>query len=289
MRLLDHALAAADRGWHVIPLVPGAKRPAVRSWESRATTDPARITRCWNAGDWNIGIACGPSSLIVIDLDMPKPDHVWPAEWALLAVNGVDVFDTLTAQAGHPSPIDTFTVTTPSGGRHLYFNPPPGEALRNTTGSLGPLIDTRAAGGYVVAPGSTIDGRAYAVEYEGSVADLPAWLAKALTPRPTPAPTALPVPVGLDRASAYVRAAVNAELAHIHNSASHKHNVNLWAAAVALGQLVAGGELDHDDTFRRLVDAGVAVGQSILEARGTVASGMRRGAKRPRSINRDAA
>jgi len=47
------AHAAADAGRHVIPLVPGGKRPAIRDWERRATTDQDRIARCWAGGRWN--------------------------------------------------------------------------------------------------------------------------------------------------------------------------------------------------------------------------------------------
>ncbi len=91
--LHDAALATAERGWHVFPLVPGEKRPAVRSWNERATTDPDRITRCWTAGAYNIGIATGPSRLVVVDLDTPKtPDDTAPEPWNLPGiVDGTDV------------------------------------------------------------------------------------------------------------------------------------------------------------------------------------------------------
>src|SRR5690349_6896433 len=59
--LLTAALSAAGRGWHVFPLRPDDKRPAIERWEQRATTDPDRIRRCWTAGPYGIGLACGPS------------------------------------------------------------------------------------------------------------------------------------------------------------------------------------------------------------------------------------
>ena len=72
--LLTAALGYSARGWRVFPLVPGEKRPAVTDWETRATTEAHRIRRCWGTGDYGIGIACGPSGLLVLDLDTAKPD-----------------------------------------------------------------------------------------------------------------------------------------------------------------------------------------------------------------------
>ena len=77
--LLGWALYLAAMGWHVFPLAPMTKRqPAVKDWENRATTDPDRIRRCWAADRWNIGIATGPSGLVVVDLDMPKDGDTGP-------------------------------------------------------------------------------------------------------------------------------------------------------------------------------------------------------------------
>ena len=65
------ALAAADLGWHVFPCAPGAKRPALReNWQDLATTDADRVRSWWARQPYNVGIACGPSGLVVIDLDV---------------------------------------------------------------------------------------------------------------------------------------------------------------------------------------------------------------------------
>ncbi|WP_255347783.1 bifunctional DNA primase/polymerase [Actinoplanes sp. N902-109] len=76
---LTAALSAADRGWHVFPLRPDDKRPAIGKWEQRATIDPDRIRRCWTAGPYNVGIACGPSGLVVLDFDARKTGQTAPA------------------------------------------------------------------------------------------------------------------------------------------------------------------------------------------------------------------
>ncbi|MFC7591275.1 bifunctional DNA primase/polymerase [Nonomuraea antimicrobica] len=70
-----YALAAARRGWHVFPVAIGDKPPAkgFTDWGANATTDPDLIRRWWTRAPYNIGIACGPSGLVVVDLDTQKP------------------------------------------------------------------------------------------------------------------------------------------------------------------------------------------------------------------------
>jgi hypothetical protein len=71
--LLRAALAIVARGWHVFPCAPGGKEPALRgNWQQHATTDPQQVRDWWTRHPYNIGLSCGPSGLVVIDLDMPK-------------------------------------------------------------------------------------------------------------------------------------------------------------------------------------------------------------------------
>jgi hypothetical protein len=207
--LLKAALACAARGWHVFPLRLGAKRPAFPAhkaadctgtdqrcqhghtgWEQRATTDPARIRRAWAHAAWNIGIATGPSGLLVIDLDTPKPGEAPPPRWAQPGItDGADVLASLCEEHRQPFPCETFMVRTRRGGLHLYYTAPLGSHFGNTAGGsargLGWLIDTRGHGGYVVAPSSFVDlpdgtGR-YEVAYDRPPASLPGWLAALLS------------------------------------------------------------------------------------------------------------
>jgi Bifunctional DNA primase/polymerase, N-terminal len=312
--LLAAALAAAARGWHVLPLRPDDKRPAfpdhaedrctgtdprcartgrhVKPTE-RATVDPDRIRRAWTARPYGIGVACGPSGLLVVDLDRPKPGQHVPAEWAELGgiTDGSDVFAVLAERAGALWPA-TYTVRTGSGGTHLYFTAPPGSRFGNTVGDhggLGWLIDTRGHGGYVVAAGSTVDSHPYTVTADREPAPLPGWLMFQLTPPAPPAPRRGTLTLdGTGRVPAYLRAALDREAERVTTAAVSGRNHALYIASVALGQLVAGGHLDAAEVTDLLEHccAGhlAARAFTLSQARRTIASGLRAGAKRPRAV-----
>jgi hypothetical protein len=308
---LSSALAAAGRGWPVFPVRPGQKRPAFpdhtaarctghdprcavghQGWEPRATTDTDRITRGWATAPYNVGLACGPAGLVVIDLDVPKPgEDTPPAEWRTEGVRtGADVLAVLADRAGEPlGPLyDTYTVITGRGGRHLYFTAPDGARLGNTAGELGWLVDTRAHGGYVLAAGSIVASRPYIVERDQPPAPLPPWLFQRLS-RPAPPPhVPVSIATGTGRRAAYLTAAINQEVERVTGAAEGGRNAALYTAAIALGQLVAGGALTAAEVESLLEQAAAghiaARAYSPAEARNTIASGLRAGAKRPRTL-----
>ncbi|MFI9552360.1 bifunctional DNA primase/polymerase [Nonomuraea endophytica] len=291
-----YALAAASRGWHVFPLTPGGKRPlkGFTNWEQVATTDPELIHRCWSAAPYNIGIACGPSRLVVLDLDKPKTDDRPPPRWDQPGVNeGADVLALICGGAGQPLPFDTFTVRTRRGGTHLYFTAPAELPLGNTAGRLGWLIDTRAQGGYVVGPGSFVDlldgVGSYDVINEGPAAPLPAWLAALMTPRePREVGTSMSAREVLAklsrRSTGYVYAALRGEVQRVLEAVPGVRNHTLNAAAFALGQLVASRLLPSDLAEQALLNAAQAVGLPFREAATTIRSGLTAGALQPRGI-----
>lgn len=271
-QLRDWALCLAGLGWAVFPLLPDSKRPALhgrsrcpgtgtccdghQGWEQRATTDPDRIRRCWTQTPYNIGLATGPSKLVVLDLDEAKPGEQLPEGWSTVGARcGADVLDRLARRAGATVP-ETYTVATPSGGRHLYFRAPTELQLRNTAGDLGPLIDTRASGGYVVAPGSTAPGGAYELYDDSEPAELPGWLVQALAAKPSVELSA-PDEIACAHRSRYVAAALRAEEQRVAAAKPQRQNHTLYIAALALGRLVAGGALDAE-TVRTVLHRGMS-------------------------------
>lgn len=290
--LLAAAQRAATAGLHVFPLWPGTKVPTVEGWEDVATCDADRVRDWWTQYPWNIGIATGPSGLLVVDLDVGRGDLA-PPEWAG-AQGGRDVLAQLAAAHAQPTPEHTLTVLTPSGGRHLYFRQPPGLELRNTAGRLGWRVDTRGHGGYVVGPGSRRGDATYRVLHAGDVVELPGWLATALTPPPPlPPPARAPGPgrttTSSGRAAAYLQAVVDGECAAVAAAPVGERHQILLRAARRLGHWVGGGALGEGEAREVLAAAAAhyigVKGYTSRQVERDIDDGLDYGARLPRTLD----
>ena len=143
--VLAAALEYAAAGIPVFPVRPDKRPYKGTAGFKDATCDPDQINAWWQTHpEAMIGTPCGEKSdLFVVDLDN-KPDRNGLAAWKRLKIDD------------HAP-----EVRTPSGGIHRYYHF--GDCgLRNTQSKIGPGIDTRGAGGYVVLPPSrTGDGGCY--------------------------------------------------------------------------------------------------------------------------------
>jgi hypothetical protein len=284
--LMNAALTAAERGWHVFPLRPGTKIPALHrekacpgtgpcanghaKWEERATTDPDRIRTAWSWAPFNVGIACGPSGLVVIDLDMPKSNS--KGNSSTDTPDGAATFAALCERTGQPVPA-TRTIRTASGGTHLYFTAPAAARLHNTARTLAPLVDTRAWGGYIVAAGSLVGGTRYETTGPALLRPLPGWLTARLAP-PHPVNRPVTVPVAGRRRRPYVDAALARETAAVTAAGEGRRNATLLRAARALGRFVASGDLSRAEVETALQRAGEAAGLPAAECRTTLRSAL---------------
>ncbi|WP_329187106.1 bifunctional DNA primase/polymerase [Actinacidiphila glaucinigra] len=279
--LLSAALSVAERGWHVFPLRPGSKRPALHGettcphsgpcakghlkWEQRATTDPERIRATWSQGPFNVGIATGPSRLLVVDLDMPKDNS------SADAPNGAATFRALCERSGHTVPT-TYRTRTASGGEHLYFTTPPGIRLSNTAGTVGPLVDTRAWGGYVVAAGSTVPAGRYEAVGGPVAVSLPRWLQSILEPAPKPAQPPSVAVAGQSRR--YADIALANETRNVARAQQGSREATLFRAARAVGRFVAWGDLPRHVVEQALQEAGETAGLPASQCRSTLRSAL---------------
>lgn len=253
------AIAATERGWAVFPCRPGDKRPAVQDWENRACADTERVRHYWPSPRHNVGIACGPSALVVLDLDAHGE---LPDEWQLPGINdGRDVFYQICEWAGMDWPA-TYTVFTPSGGMHLYFRAPEDGSFRNKAGdtTIGPQVDIRAAGGYVVGAGSVTSAGEYVLTGDQDAGPLPRWLARLFAPAGKADALAAARP-GQRRPDAPADA--SSRLAGLvrttaESQAGNRTGALVWAAFTLRGMIADGDATEADGEL--LVQAAVAAG-----------------------------
>lgn len=149
--LLESALEYSKKGFFVFPcrekeslpfitksgkqktLKP--KSPYYKGGFQNATTDGSQIKAWWNKHpNAGIGISCGHSNLVVVDIDI-KDGH-----------SGFDTFMGLNV-----SDEGALHSITPSGGMHIIY-----KGLTNSYANVKTAIDLRSLGSYILVPPSFI-------------------------------------------------------------------------------------------------------------------------------------
>jgi Bifunctional DNA primase/polymerase, N-terminal len=251
------ALGYAHHYWCVFPCKPGGKTPMTPHGCKDATMGPRQVMDWWSR--WpnaNIGVATGAGSeLFVVDLDGAQG----LATWAQLEATH-DAAPTLEQTTG--------------GGVHLLFTyPDDGVTLGNSAGRLGPGVDTRGEGGYILAaPSLHPSGRRYAwVDATREPAPCPPWLVDLLTARPDPPPRPArpgPEPGGDGRLLARFEGLLDLLAAATEGT----RNSRLYWAACRLRELQQQGA--PGGWAELLVAGGTAAGLPEPEARRTVRSAL---------------
>jgi hypothetical protein len=158
-KFLDIALDHIARGFKVHPLTPGDKGPITPHGWHDATSDEAAIRAWWTkTPNANVGLACGPSGLAVLDVDNGLEDEAAFHRWRVAA--------------GLP---ETYTVRTgrrPGFGVQMYFKGAiPDVGMFELNGCSGQI---KSAGGYVLAAGCLHpSGETYQVLCDVPFADTP--------------------------------------------------------------------------------------------------------------------
>lgn len=229
----EFAVLLAQSGFHTFPCAVGGKLPAIKDYPNKATTDPVKVEAWWNGKPSNIGIStsrfAADEALIVVDVDVKKKKR---GDLSLLQLE-LEGFEL-------PS---TFTVSTPSGGRHLYYRTP--KALRQGVDTLGSGIDTRSLGGYVLGPGSVIDGKEYVIANKAPIAPAPEWLVQRLG-----------TPKAREKAKAEASAAVDPDRA--------AQRAQAWLSKYApVATEGAGGDAETFKVAAHLKDLGCSADQAL--------------------------
>lgn len=245
MTPLAAALDYAARGWPVFPCKPGSKEPATSHGFKDATTDPDVIRHWWRRTPAaNVAIATGAPAVDVLDVDV-KPDGSGYAAFNRLKRAGL-----LTGALA--------LVRTPSGGLHTYF-----VGTGQRCGALKRhFLDFKATGGYVLAPPSTVDGRAYELLDRRDASGVLDWASVARLldpPRPAaPRPTRRRRKTGVEALAAWVAG----------QPEGNRNNALFWAACRAV-------EEGHGASLGELVAAAVQAGLDERSAWRTAQSARR--------------
>lgn len=204
------------------------------------------------------------SGMWVLDVDSYKPEGQQSLEW--LIKNNGDLPKTCTSKTG-------------GGGEQYFFKwPGNGTNIKNSTSVIAKSIDIRGSGGYIILPPS---GHPSGGQYEwikkDPPAEAPAWLIELAKEKPEPK-----VELYNGDSGAYGKKALSEEMMKLSSAGNGTRNNALNESAYALGQLVAGGELEHDHVMNSLLATAQTIGLKISEARKTIQSGLKGGAQHPR-------
>jgi hypothetical protein len=261
---LEAAYYYSQLGWRTFPLGANSKLPAIKGGHGfkDASSDIAQIEE-WakTYPGCNIGIATGETSgIVVVDID-PRNGG---------SSTMVDLF-----KKGHVFPPSPEAITG-NGGKHLFYQYPPG--LKASKDRLGPGIDIKSDGGYVVGAPSRIGPSeqgpggeykwVYVPQRGVALPPLPKWALDRLTHQPK-------ANYEFKRQATTGMAEKELEgMAEVlsRRSEGGRNNLLNWAAYYA-GRLVNDHVLDARKAHDRLIKAALAAGLSRAEAEAAFRSG----------------
>lgn len=286
----DQAVCSCDKGKEC----PNTgKHPRIPAWNQLATSDETTIENLWEA--WptaNIGIHC--EGLLVLDIDDQDCANPFIKEHGGLP----------------PTP-----VALSSKGPHYYLKLPEGVKIKNNIKGIIPGCDIKTTNGYIVAPPSLhYTGHRYKwiiSPDDCPFAFAPDWLLDLCQADKTGAdqpgqtdqgpsgptisdqstassklePSNKPIlPIYLpSNPSPYAQAGLREECEKVRSAQEGSRNKTLNNAAFALGQLIAGRELDPSVVESELTAAALGCGLGRQEIPATIRSGIRAGMKQPRT------
>ncbi len=221
-----------------------------RAWSN----DPDYTAENWPVDDaFNIGVACGPSNLVVIDVDvkcsLATALKLLPAELP-----------------------DTMVVRTGRGKWHFYLERT-GDYDWFSHRIAGTDIDIKTVGGLVVGPGSVYEGGTYEIVWDDEVADITPELAEWATARPPRRRVKYRKRGRPTRWSA--RNQREGIVGWLMKAPHGERNHRLYGAARMAGGMIADGTWDEGDAEPVLEHAARQIGLDDFEIGGTIDSGFR--------------
>lgn len=264
----DAASYYVGLGWQVLPLAAMSKLPAIKGGHGfKDATDDWPTIEGWIRAypNCNIGIATGEvSGITVVDID---PRNGGDASIARLAGKGL-LFP--------PGP----EARTGNNGRHLIFAYEP--SVKASKDRLGPGVDLKANGGYIVAAPSVIakSENGPGGQYRWTrpphprtpLPRLPRWAVEMLVPKKPTLPTFQRQHVTTADSARRSLEGMASRLASA--GSGQRNNILNWAAFNA-GRLVREGKIGPSEVQSRLLQAALSCGLPVPEAQATINSGLR--------------
>jgi hypothetical protein len=160
-----------DAGFHIFPLCPASKKPAVK-WGGKTLSPAVEPSYWYERPRYGIAVATGPASdCFLFDVDTSQGKR------------GADSLRAFCDRYG-PLPVTAHALTG-SHGLHFVFRWPD-FIVPNSTSVIAPGIDIKGLGGYFAAPSLSrhpVTGELYrwlSAPWDVGIAPAPAWLLRAI-------------------------------------------------------------------------------------------------------------
>lgn len=162
LRAWERAASFISRGWSIVPIMRGTKRPPIKNWSMYANRHPEKEEIIfWIKKGWlDFGIMCGPiSNLVVVDIDDAQA-----REWAM------------------SKGLKSGPIVATGKGYHHYFLGGNDANLTKTIGLGGYKLDVITKGGMVLGAGSVHpSGSMYEwIDEHEELVPLPEWIRDAM-------------------------------------------------------------------------------------------------------------
>jgi hypothetical protein len=226
---------------------PAAKGPLTPRGFKDASTKAAVVLRWWST--WPLALVGVPTGVkfVVVDADLQHEDA---QRWL--------------EDNRYRLPL-TRTHATRSGGKHFLFAPD--DRLKCSASRLGPHVDTRGAGGFVIWWPST----GLEVLHKDVLAPVPEWITEALTPKPIELrPWSLP---SSPPSSASIRGALRV----LAEAREGERNRALFWVSCRMAEAMRAGIITESEATGLLVSVGRQVGLLDREILRTARSGFQEG------------
>jgi hypothetical protein len=260
---------------NVFPVRPGSKVPAITGWQTSV-----RLLEMWPAVERGInrwGAPAGPvNGWWVLDVDIR---HGGDLSLALLC----------DQHPGFSEMLDrAHCVMTPSGGFHYYFKwSALCAGIKNTAGKLGPGLDIRTEGGYVLVPPTA----GYVARRDSAggliLEDAPAWLLEKLGggfagPAKPKAGSSGEEPIR-DTFNYAARAMASA-IEEVQTAADGTRDHTMNRNAYNLGRLIEPCGLDRDKVVDEFITACIEAGYTPHKVTDCVNRAVDAGMQNPREV-----